>query len=117
MQGGAVYRYIQVWIGLYPKLLIINLVLVVQFVDQGKQRFILLFALQYLATIIIVLFTGGDHVTARCGNGKQNAFGTCAHAQFKSRIYGIIRVQMVLIDNRQTGISALNGGGFGGQWL
>ena len=95
----------------------LNLAFVIQLVDQDKQRIVTLFPGQNLAAVVIMLFAGGDNVTSGGRDGEQNRLRSCAHPQLKRGINAVIGVKMVFIDNRQAGVSPLNGGRFRRQRL
>ncbi|SAF00841.1 Uncharacterised protein [Enterobacter cloacae] len=107
----------KVRVSLDPHFRLLNLAFVVQLVDQDKQRIVALFPGQNLTAVVIMLFTGGDNVTPGGRDGEQNRLRTCAHTQLKRGINAVIRVKVVFIDNRQAGVSPLDGGRFSRQRL
>ncbi|MNR33949.1 hypothetical protein D3C85_1516770 [compost metagenome] len=107
----------QVRVSLDPHFRLLNLAFVVQFVDQDKQRIIVLFPGQNLAAVVIMLFTSRDNVTPGGRDGEQNRLRTCAHTQLKRGINAVIRVKVVFINNRQAGVGPFNGGRFRRQRL
>lgn len=95
----------QVGVSLEPLARLVHFLLVVQLVDQRKQRRILLFTGEDLATIIIMLFAGRYDIAAGGSNSEQHTFGPCAHTQLKRGIHAVIRVEVIFIDYRQAGVS------------
>ena len=102
----------KIGVSLDPHFRLLNLAFVVQLVDQNKQRIVALFPSQNLATVVIMLLTGRDYITPGGRDGEQNRLRTGPHAQLKRGIDAVIRVKVVLIDNRQAGVSPFNGGRF-----